>query len=459
MLRRVALSLCSLSSLWSVGSAARAEVVPTAPELPQRLGLDEALRMFQTRGLDLLIADASVRSAEGGVAIAGAVPNPVVSANFGYAFTYATNRASLENCRQNGAICSPWSNSLGIADSAAIGDSLSGKRKLRLEVSRYALAVAKMSRRDAERMGAFNVKSAYAQVAQAALTLKFTRDVAESQKETLRKFRDRYRLGQINEADLQRIEVQKLEADQALDGAQRALRQARVALAFLLGVRGGVPDFEVNTRVLDYSVPVALRAAMEVDLLRKAFENRPDLLGAGYSMQQAEAQIRLTKRQRWPDITLNMNYGYGGFGGFSTNGPVGPQILTFGLSLPVPFFYALEGEIRQAEAQYETNRLQWAKTTAQVTNDVATAFAAYAIAKRLVERMEGPRREGGGILQSARGAFELVALQYDKGAANLTDYLDALRTFISTKIEYYGNLASYWTGIYQLEAAVAKDLR
>jgi cobalt-zinc-cadmium efflux system outer membrane protein len=206
-------------------------------------------------------------------------------------------------------------------------------------------------------------------------------------------------------------------------------------------------------------VPPGLRDVSEVELLRAALDHRPDLIGSGYLMEQAEAQLRLTRRQRFPDIALSMSYAFGGFGGFSTNGPVGPQVLTFGLSFPIPVFYGLAGEIKQAEAAYDTNSLQRAKTTAQVVNDISTGFAAFRATKALVERMQGPRREGGGLLQSARGAFEIVALQYDKGAASLTDYLDALRTYIATKTEYFGDLASYWTAVYQLEAAVAKELR
>ncbi len=92
-------------------------------------------------------------------------------------------------------------------------------------------------------------------------------------------------------------------------------------------------------------------------------------------------------------------------------------------------------------------------------NDVSTAFASFTASRNMVVRMEGPRREGGGLLQSARGAFEIVGTQYEKGAASLTDYLDALRTYIATQNEYFGDLASYWTSVYQLEAALGKDLQ
>ncbi len=452
--------LCFLSvSFLGVGKAHADDVVPPGTELPPTLSLDEALRIFRNRGLDLLIAEAATRSAEGTVKIAGAIPNPVFNASVGNSFTYSTSKASLANCLQNGAVCSPWANTLSISDSAAIEDTLSGKRDLRLTVARNALAAAKMSRVDAERTIAFQVKSAYVQVALATLNQKFARDVAESQTTTLKKFQARYAAGAINQSDLARIEVQKLEAEQALSTVGQTLRQARIALAFLLGVRGAVPDFDVETKLLDYSVPAGLQSATETALLRTAFDRRPDLLGSGYLLRQAEAQIQLVKRQRIPDITLSLGYAFGGFGGYSTNGPIQGNVLTVGLSFPIPVFYGLDGELRQAGAQYDANALQRAKMTAQVASDVSAAFAAFTTSRELVERMEGPRRDGGGLLTSARSAFELVGIQYDKGAASLTDYLDALRTYIAAKTEYFGDLATYRTAVFQLEAAVAKELR
>ncbi len=436
-----------------------ADVVPTATDLPAILTLEDAIRMLRIRGLDLLIAEANTRFVEGSVKIAGATPNPVVNANVGGALTYSNTNASQANCLGQGTQCSPWIYSVGISDSAALEDTLSGKRDLRQKVARNALAAAKMSRVDAERLLVFQLKQAYLGVAQATLVLKFSKEVAASGAITLKAFQNRYRGGAINEGDLQRIETQKLEADQSLDNAIANLRQARVALAFLLGVRGEVPEFDVDAKVLDFNVPVPLQDATEVGLLRRAFDHRPDLAALGYQRATAEAQIALVRRQRLPDISLGVQYAGGGFGGYSTNGPVGPQTLTFGVSMPLPIFYQLQGELRQAEANYDTNTLQHAKTTAQVVSDVAGGLAAFRASRRLVERMEGPRREGGGLLQSAKGAFEVTAIQYEKGAANLTDYLDALRTYIATRVEYLGNLNNYWTAVFQLEGAVATDLR
>ena len=216
-----------LAVAWSLGGTARADSsVPVAPELPPALSLDDALHIFRTRGLELLIAEANVRSAEGAIKVAGAVPNPVVGASLGYAFTYTSHDPSCEYRGPsanptNYVSCSDTVWNVGLSDSAALEDTLSGKRDLRLKVARNALASAKMSRTDAERTIAFQVEAAYLGVAQAVLGYKFAKDIAASNTTLLDKFKVRYASGAINDGDLARIETQKSEADQAMDSAVR----------------------------------------------------------------------------------------------------------------------------------------------------------------------------------------------------------------------------------------------
>jgi cobalt-zinc-cadmium efflux system outer membrane protein len=455
----VALAVAGVAVV-AVARVAGADIpVPSQVELPQALSLDAALQLFRSHGLDVLIADANTEAAEGQVLINNAVPNPQVSASVGNAITYANTAFGRQSCLQSGAACSPWTSSVGVTDSAALEDTLSGKRGLRVRVAQTALAAAKMSRRDAERTLAFQVKAAYAQVAVAQLQLRFARDTAAAQADILRKFRARYEHGNDSEMNLELIEVAKLEADQAVAQALDAKRTAQGALAVLLGVRGVVPDFDVDDRELDFRVPAALQTASEQDLLGVAWNHRPDLVALGYQRESSAAQIALVRRQRFPDITLGLTYSFGGFGGLSTNGPVGPEIVSFSASLPLPIFYNLQGEERQAHASYDTSTLQEAKTTAQVADDIAAAYAAFQASKDQLARMEGPRRDDGGILESARGAYVHAEQNYFAGNIGFIDYRYAYQTWIATKTEEFNDKANYWTAIYQLEAAVAKELR
>jgi cobalt-zinc-cadmium efflux system outer membrane protein len=460
---------------------ARAEgPVPPSTELPRTLALDDALQIFRSRGIELLIADANVRSAEGATKIAGAVPNPGISATWGKAFTYTPNDPSCgwgggagfgpapaSGPAGNYAKCGSWSWNVTVTDNAAIEDTVSGKRDLRLKVARNALAAAKLSRVDAERILTFQVRAAYLQVAQATLGQKFAQDVADANVTLLEKVRVWLREGKsgITDADVARMETQKSESDQAVDNARAALRQARVALAFLLGVRGEVQDFDVDTHVLDYRVPTGLADATEVGLLRTAFSHRPDLVAAGYNLYSAEAALELVRRQKVPDIALQFGYTGGGlgsaqYGGSGTNAPSAEPTLIFGVSGNLPVFYQLQGEARQAEATLDTSALQHALTTKQIVSEVDTAYAVYVTAQKLVNRMEQGEPEGKvrPILQSAKVALDITRLQWERGAASLTDFLLALQTYIATKAEYYGDLTSYWTAVYQLEQAVGTEL-
>ncbi len=442
----------------AAGPTATGQSVPAGVDLPAFLGFGDALRIWRAQGLDLLLAEAAVRSSEGAVLIAGAVQNPVATATIANAYTYQWSKSSNYDCNSFGAVCTPWGYTFSLNDSAAIEDSVSGKRDLRLKVARNALAAAKMSRVDATRTIGFQVKSAYVQVAQAQVAHRFAREVAVSEATTLKKFQDRYKAGAISEGDLERIEVAKLEADQAVDSARSTLLQARAALAFLLGVRGDVPEFDVDAKALDYVAPASLRGMTAVTLVQTAFDKRPDLVSSAYARASADWQLQLVRRQKFPDITLGLTYQWGGAAGWSVDLAIIGPMLTMSLSAPLPVFYQLQGEERQAQAQREIAALQQAKNAAQVASDVATGYAALDASMKLVERMEGPRRADGGLLESAKGAFEIAAAQYDKGVASLTDYLDALRTYIATKNEYIGDLASYWTSVFQLEAATGREL-
>ncbi|MGO8993097.1 MAG: TolC family protein [Polyangiaceae bacterium] len=441
--RAASAALLALAALTSAAPSLADGVVPPPVEIPAKLSLDDALTTFRARGFQLLIADAAVMSSEGDEKIAGAVPNPGL--NLGYGRVFGSYQPIQSMCPG----CDPNTYSVGLSDNAGIEDSLSGKRGLRLKVAHAALAAAKMSRQDAQRNLEFQVKSAYVQVVLAQDSLDFAKEAQNTNKMELDLFQRRYDRGAINEGDLARMKTQKLEADQAVDSANQTLRQARIALAFLLGVRGRVPDFDIDREVLKYRIPSTLQTSSPDNLLRSAFDKRPDLRALGYQRQSAEAQIHLNKRQVFPDISLSVQYTQTGTGPDA----IQPPSLSVGLSAPIPVFYQMQGDIRKAEANYNTQSLTQAQTTAQVVNDVENAYAAFAGSKLLVERMEGTE------LQQARVARDITKRQFEGGTATLMDFLDAQRIYIATNIEYLQDLTNYWTAVYQLEQAVGSDLR
>lgn len=416
--------------------------LPPPTDLPEMLRLEDALRVFRARGFGILLAEASVASAEGAERAASYVPNPQLNAGYGRVLNYSSGM-----CLMGG--CSPNQYTIGLSDNSAIEDSLSGKRNLRIKVARSALAAAKLSRVDAERTLNLQVKSAYFQAVQARAAFEFAKDVQQSSQHELDLNQDRLTSGKINEGDFERIRQTALEAMQGVDTAAQNLRQAKVALAFLLGVRGRVSDYDVDKETLKFVVPQPIASSSADGLLKTAFDKRPDLRALGFQESRALASIDLARRQRFPDIALGVQYTQTGSGQDAIQPP------TVGLSLAgnLPIFYQQQGEIRQAQADFATQALTRGQTTAQVVSEVENAYAAYVGSRTLVERMESA------LLASAKKALDITKLQWLAGKANLTDYLDARQAFIQTNVEYIGDLASYWTAVAQLEAAVGTELR
>jgi cobalt-zinc-cadmium efflux system outer membrane protein len=441
-------ALFASSFLWAM------VVVPTNEvPLPSHVTLADALRIFRERGFDLIIAEAQVDSAEGDVKVAGAVPNPSVGVSFGHAFTYQPESSDPSNsCSNSNASCTSNTIGLDLSDQAAISDTLSGKRGLRLRVAKAALVAARQSRVDAQRTLEFQVKQQYLQAVLARDQLDFQLEVQKSYEQTLKLTQTRFDKGAISEADVAKVEVAKLEADQSAANARSALRVARANLAFLIGVRGSVPEYDVDPDLPKYVLPARLAQASAATLLADAIDHRPDLKAQIQQRERAEAAVRLAKRQRMPDLTLSVNYQQAGSGGIGTNAPLQPPTLTFGLSAPIPLFYQQQGEIRKAEADLKTQDTQRSKIEAQVVNDVQSAFVTFTTTRELVERMQGR------LLERAKRVRDLSAFQYQKGAASLLEFLDAQRTYIATNVEYLQDLANYWIALFQLEEAVGTDL-
>ena len=239
-------------------------------------------------------------------------------------------------------------------------------------------------------------------------------------------------------------------AARAVDGARSDLRSAQVAVAFLLGVRGLVPEFDVVPGPLESStVPGPLATATKDSLVARALERRPDVVAARRQAERSGIAVSLASRQRIPDVTLSFDYAQQG----TTPSAITPPTFIVGLSVPIPLFYQQQGEIQRAEADRRTQAIAIARAEATAASDVETSWGTYVAARARVQRMEG------GLLERARTARDLVTIQYQKGAASLLDLLDAQRTFIATRVEYLQDLGAYWTAIFRLEQAAGVTLR
>lgn len=408
------------------------------PELPSLLTLEKAREIFRQRGFDLLVADANVLSAQGDLAIAGALQNPGVSLSAGKNFDCAASQD-----------CKVVSYSIGLSDSNLISNFLSGKHGLRKDFAKAALEAARRSRDDARRTLEFTLKQTFYQ----ALLTSAQRDVARENRDSFLRTRQlnekRFELGAMNEADLATIQVAHLEAEQALATTEQNVRAAKVAVAFLLGFRKLVPDFTLDQKELEFALPGPVATATRESLLEGALERRPDLAAFDQQVSRAAAGLRLARRNVIPDVGLGFTYSANGAGDSNISPPNG----SINLSFAAPLLYFQSGEIRKAEADLITQQVLRLKSQAQVVSDVETAWAQLQASHDLVQRMQTT------LLERARKARDLVQVQYEKGAASLLDLLNAQRTYTAARGEYAQDLANYWIAVSLLEEATARELK
>jgi outer membrane protein, heavy metal efflux system len=412
-----------------------------APSFTQAapLTLPQALAEARAHAFDLRAAQAAVAQAQGGVRAAGALPNRMLTLGAGPSLgCYG------EGCRAGSPVLAAQ-----LSEQGALWQLLTGKRSLREEAARLGLGAAQQLERDALRQLEAAVKQQYVASVTAARAIDFAQEVRDSTKKTADLILERYKAGAIDEADVSRVETQRLEAEQALEANRQLEVQQRALLAFLLGRQSGARGLELEAGRFATSTPTLSLDGAAVDaLLAEALDRRADVQAAEAAVAQAESTVPSIRRQRVPDVSLFATFGQQGLAPDFSN----PPNLTFGLSLPIPAVYRLEGELASAQAALETQRILLERSRAQVRTDVENAWADFQSAQAQTRRMDGL------LLRAAARARALVSVQYEKGAASLIEFLDAQRTFVSINVEALQLTQFYWSSLFRLEAAVGQEL-
>ena len=65
----------------------------------------------------------------------------------------------------------------------------------------------------------------------------------------------------------------------------------------------------------------------------------------------------------------------------------------------------------------------------------------------------------GGELDASTRQRDILQKQFDAGKADLNDYLDAQRTYLTVQLEYLQFVAAYWSAVFALERSTGTDLR
>ena len=423
----IALSLVSFSAYPSNSASPSPAPEPaTVVSKPLRLSVSDALGLFISQNLDVLIAKYGIEYTKGQEVTARLFPNPFLSV--GTLSSYTQGRT--------------LSNSGQLFTQIAQSFELAGKRGYRIESAGFGTQSAEAAFEDAVRQLGFTVKDTYYRIQLAQRRLALAEDNRERFSRILAINTIRFNKGYIAEIDLIRIRLQMVDFHAQVIQSLQAAESARGELRQLLRLS---PKTELElTTELGFR-----RIDPDIEKLRAtALDLRPDIRAKRFTFSQRESDLKLAKAYRIPDVTIGAGYAIQG-----ARGPDNPGQIALNAGIPLPLFNRNQGGILQAEVSLQTVEADLDKTINLVENEVEVAYRNLLQSRRLVEAYFGE------VLEDARSTFAIVERAYERGGATILDLLDAARTSRAIQQNYIEALFNYQHNLFQLESAVGQEIK
>ena len=404
-----------------------ANAVGQTPAVPQRLSLEEAVRLAAERNPQAAAVRALVEIAEADRVDARLRPNPAASVESESYPLFQSSRPDFVDGQE-----------LTIRFDQEI--ETAGRRRLRTEVAAAGVTAVNLTARDRLRQLELAVRRAYLQVALAQADADVARTSLEEIDRVLTVGRERVNVGEAPKSEVSRLEVERLRFAEDAFSADLALRNARAALLTLLGAS----DLTQPVEAADPLIPPSGSAVVAISATASApgpqplgIDLRPDLLAAREELRRAETQTRLQRALRSPNVTVG--------GGYRRD--FGTNAVVFGVTVPLPLWNRNQGGVARAAAERQLAASNLATVEFDVRLDIQQAVNALETNRARAEYIERQ------ILASARESRDVVSESYRLGAADLIDFLDAQRAFRDTLRTYNRALFDYRVSVFELEAA------
>jgi cobalt-zinc-cadmium efflux system outer membrane protein len=317
------------------------------------------------------------------------------------------------------------------------------KRELRLESAQKGTSIATSQQADLERTLLFNLRNAFVQTLQAKAVLDVSKANLEYYDHVLFVSGEQYKVGDIAQIDLDRLQLQRVQFEADLQSAEVNLKTAKIQLLQLLNDRTPLDQFDV---VGPFDFSEQLRS---LDDYRKvALDARPDLRAAMESVNKAKTDHQLAIANGSTDPTFATWYTHNS----SNNNPFGINTLGVSVSIPLRTFDRNQGEKLRTKIDIDRNERLRAATEAQVFGDVDSAFAQLNSTLTLLRPYKAK------YLQQAVRVRDTVYFSYQHGGASLLDFLNAESEYRSVQLNYVNLVGTYLTAAGQMNLAVGREV-
>jgi outer membrane protein, heavy metal efflux system len=317
------------------------------------------------------------------------------------------------------------------------------KRELRLQGAKEGARIAQSQYDDAKRNLEFTLRGAFVNALQAKAQLDLAKAGLEYYDHIVQISRDRLNAGDIAQIDFDRIELQRVQYESALQSATVNLRTAKIQLLQLLNDRTPVEQFDLSG-TFDFSADLK-----PLDNFRQtALASRPDLQAAMQTIQQAETNHKLAEANGSTDPTFAGWYTYNA----SNNNPNAIQTVGASVSIPLRIFDRNQGEKLRTKIDIDRSRQTSEAARAQVFSDVDSAYAQVSSNIELLK----PYKDK--YTAQATHIRDTITYSYQHGGASLMDFLNAQSDYRMVQQAYLQLIGAYLTSTAQLNLAVGQEV-
>lgn len=370
----------------------------------------------------LAVARAHWGTANAGIAVAGAVPNPVLQLPFQYATNY-------------GGPGPPYT----VGPALDIPIETANKRDYRIDQATRLAEAARLSADDEAWQVRRQVRAALVSLYAARELVSLRGQQVVAQQEAHQMLRKRLAVGEASEPDVHEAELALLQAQRDHSAARARLQDASGALAKAVGIPLAALD-SVELDLTDFEHTGTAPPSMEAR--RTAILHRADLLASLAEYEASQAALQLEIAKQYPDIHLGPGYTY----------DLGTNKIGFGLAgITLPIFDQNQGGIAQAEAKRTEAAARTAALQDGIINDLEQALARYRAsldALRLAtERMSTEQQQ-----------FDRQAARFAAGDTDRLSLTHARVAYLASTVDRVNDLISALRAVGALEAAMQTPL-
>jgi outer membrane protein, heavy metal efflux system len=331
----------------------------------------------------------------------------------------------------------PLSNTLPLISGSYLHER-EHKRELRRQSAQEGTAVAVSQLADQERNLLFDLRGAFVQVLQQKAVVALANEDLEYYDRVLEVSGARYKVGDIAQVDLDRLELQRAQFESDLEAARVNLRTAKIQLLALLNDRTPVDRLDITGRFDFAEIATPLEEFREA-----ALQNRPDLRAALQSKDKARTDYRLAVANGSTDPT---------FGWDVARDPPIPVFFGVSITIPLRIFDRNQGEKQRTLLDIGRQQHLVEAAQAQVFSDVDSAYATLQSSLTLLRKYRAR------YLQQAIRVRETISFSYQHGGASLLEFLQAQQDYRGIQLSYLNLVGSYMSAANQLNLAVGREV-